>query len=233
MTRQEIHINCTRHLEPEAFAEALEYGIRIDARDFLSIEIRDPSEFYDTINLNSDPLVFTSMHGVEAMRLFKHRFPKIGANNTCFCINGSTRQKALEAGYTVIGSAPDGNSLAACIAASGVVSVLHCSTEMRRNELQTGLQTAGIAYRACLVYNKTVCAHECPPADGVMFYSPSQADAYLNSNLLNPETPAFCIGHTTAEYLRQKGHRNLHIAAKADTAHILQTIYQYYNQEHE
>jgi uroporphyrinogen-III synthase len=96
--------------------------------------------------------------------------------------------------------------------------------------LSETLAAAGIETEFCAVYEKALSSVKVRDADGIAVYSPSQVDAFLSANALDPTTPAFCIGTTTAGHLKALGHEQIQIAPQSSTESILQTVFEYFKQ---
>ena len=231
MQQKKQHIICTRHQLDDAFlSQALQHNIELHTQAFLKIKSKPVSFFKDAVASNTFPLVFTSVHAVHAIIALDATYPKILKNKACFCIEGNTQKHAQKDGYKILGSATDAALLADVIINSGAEGVLHCTTANRRKEMQEKLHAAHVKYTFCEVYNKTPLSKKVGYFDGVMFYSPSQVDAFKQANTLIENTPAFCIGKTTAKHLETLGHKNIVVAEQSDTTHILQSVYQYFKQ---
>lgn len=212
-------------------AQAREHGILLESHDFLKIRLKDPAAFSAAIQQNSAPFVFTSVHAVSAVAAYDQQYPNTLAPKDCFCITGSTEAKARECGFKVLGHAVDASALARTIIDAGCKRVLHCSSANRREELAVGLTAGGVDLDYVEVYEKAAAPLKVDSFYGVLFYSPSQVDAFLELNGLSDGTPAFCIGATTAAHLTGRGHTNVFIAPQSSTESLLHTTYQYFNQD--
>jgi uroporphyrinogen-III synthase len=221
---------CTRRLDDYWKEQALQRGIILECFDFLEIRLKDPSSFLRIIEENSAPFVFTSAHSVRALAGLLATHPDILKTRDCFCIEGTTSASAAQAGFRVLGSAEDAQRLAPLIIQSGCKRVLHCSSLNRRQELGAALAAAGIQADFCAVYEKALAPQPVAEAEAVLFYSPSQTDAFLKANKLNKTTPAFCIGATTAGHLKALGHEHIHIAPKPATGALLETVFEHFKQ---
>ena len=88
---------------------------------------------------------------------------------------------------------------------------------------------AGITIQAVEVYHKAFSPAEIPAFQGILFFSPSQITSFLSKNHLESQIPAFCIGATTATFLKNQGHKNIHIATAPSPTAVLEKVYQYFN----
>ncbi len=229
MGTQLIHIACTRFLEKSHKNEAENKGIRIHDDSFVNITFPDHPLLVQTIRDNSLPLIFTSSYAVEAVaKLVKKHALKL-KNNHAFCISGRTKTAALENGFMIMAEAPNALKLAHEIILSNTKALLHCTANIRRDEMAEQIQHSGIALNILEVYHKQIISKVVKDFHAVMFFSPSQADAFLRLNKLLPEVPAFCIGSTTANHLAQLNHTNIIISKTASEQDLLTEVFNYYN----
>lgn len=220
-----IRIVSTRRLDPNLVARAANLGLFIYDRDFLTITPKPLQTFKKELMMHQGPFVFSSVHAVHAVE----KAIKYLQNKEAFAIEGVTSQAAEAFGFTLLGSQKNTLELADTILSHKVTSVLHCTTQHRRNEIEEKLNKNPITYKAIEVYNKIQNPYRVDKVEGVMFFSPSQIDSYLQLNILEPHTPAFCIGHTTAGYLEQKGHKNIQVAYKPSENRLFSLLLKYFN----
>ena len=89
------------------------------------------------------------------------------------------------------------------------------SGNKRREELPALLQAHKIALEEKVVYKTTIAPRKIARHfDGILFFSPSAVDSYAMENSLH-NTPAFCIGETTAKAAHK--HTNTLIIANKPT----------------
>ncbi|MDD4032743.1 MAG: uroporphyrinogen-III synthase [Bacteroidales bacterium] len=220
----------TRFINAADKSQAGERGVQIWDFELLKIVYTEDKTVAETIETARIPVVFTSRHAVKAISglIGEDRLRK--QQKKCFCIHGATREQALQSGFEVIGEAPDGSGLASEIIRSGCKEVLFLSSDLRRDELTDQLQQAGVRVKEQKVYFKSPMPVKIEiPYEGVMFFSPSQVDIFLQCNPLHVNMPAFCIGKTTADHLQKKGHKNILIAEKSSTAFVLKKVFEYYH----
>jgi uroporphyrinogen-III synthase len=229
MHNKTIHIVCTRKLSAELISRAASNGIIIRDIELLDIQPIPVVKFQSALLQSQSPLVFTSAHAVQAVA------PLMGkiSNQTAFSIEGNTSEMVKANGFKLFGIAANATQLAHVIAAKNVNSVLHCTTTHRRNELENGLANYGIAYSTLHVYEKKLTPQKIDSFDGVMFFSPSQVDAFLIANQLETHTPAFSVGSTTANHLKEQGHQHIVIAEQASAEQLLETVLKFYKKENE
>lgn len=229
MGNQLIHIACTRFLEKSNKNEAERKGICIHDYSFVNVSFPDNPMLVQTLRDNNFPLVFTSSYAVEAVATLIKKYAINLINKQVFCVNGRTKTKALENGFLILAEAPNASKLADEIIANHVKGVLHCTANIRRYELAESLEKAGIVINILEVYQKQIISKVVKEFNAVMFFSPSQADAFLLLNKLMPELPAFCIGSTTAHHLAKRNHKNIIISKTASEQDLLSEVFNYYN----
>jgi uroporphyrinogen-III synthase len=229
MHNKTIHIVCTRKLSAELIIRAASNGIIVRDIDLLDIQPIHVVKFESALLQSQLPLVFTSAHAVQAIAPLMEKI----SNQTAFAIEGNTSEVAKANGFNLLGIAANATQLAHAIAAKNVNSVLHCTTAHRRNELENGLANYGIGYSTLYVYEKNLTPQKIDSFDGIMFFSPSQVDAFLIANELEIRTPAFCVGSTTANHLKEQGHQHIVIAEQASAEQLIETVLKFYKKENE
>jgi uroporphyrinogen-III synthase len=229
MPEKMYHIACTRPLDENHWLEAQGHGILIESYPFLEMQPLPAAEISRCIAAGGSlPLVFTSQHAVLALRNLAEERPEALMSRQCFCIEGATRSLAARSGFEVVATAPDAANLAREIIRHGCREVLHCTSALRREELYEVLEGAGIQVKSCEVYRKMLQPWQVKAHDGILFFSPSQVQAFMEANELQAQIPVFCIGPTTAASLKALGHKVVFTAPRPDTESLLQLIYDYF-----
>ncbi len=223
-----IHIVCSRSVTPLLKSEAKSKGIIIHDHDFLRISYTDQISIAEMLMTNLQPLVFTSVKGVEAVVNYIQKYGITMKIKSCYGIRGNTIDKAVQNGFTRIADAENAADLAHVIISKKEKSVLHCTANFSRPELYSLLHKSGINITVCEVYHKEIYPVKVSRLDGVIFFSPSQIDSFLKANELTPMTPAFCIGTTTASHLFALHHKNIITALQTNQGAMFQTVYDYY-----
>jgi uroporphyrinogen-III synthase len=222
-------IVCTRKLNEQDKQEALGHGFLIADQDFLSFNYLSGDHLAEVIKHAGHSFIFTSQHAVKAVLKVMDAYQVKLVNKDCFCIEGKTKQLAVQHGFNVIGEAGNSASLASIILASNRQEVIFFSGNLKREELVNILAANHIKVHEHVVYHKSLLPLKIQyDYHAVMFFSPSQIDAFVAANDLPNETPAFCIGTTTGDYLSHKGHKNTQVAAEKNISSVLNKIYEYY-----
>ncbi len=174
-------------------------------------------------------VVFTSQNAVESL-LNSFSRTELDIENI-FCVGRRTK-RLIERKFgkgsvsLVENSAAD---LANKIVEQGQVSeVTFFCGDIRRDELKTILTDNNIVVEEVEVYRTLL--NERPfkqEFDGVLFYSPSGVESFLNSNEAKEDTVAFCIGDTTASEAK-KYFAKVEVAAMPSVESVLKTVKNYY-----
>ncbi|MCB0640007.1 MAG: uroporphyrinogen-III synthase [Phaeodactylibacter sp.] len=224
MRTSPLHIACTRRLDPGLKATALAKGVELQDVDLLNYEYLDTPAIRSTLAVNTAPLVLTSRHALRALAALSVNT----SGQACFCTSGRTATLAEAAGLACLAKAPSAAALAAPIQAARVPKVLHLSANVRRRELEEALQQTGIAVQVLEIYRKELLRKKLTDFQGILFFSPSQIEAFRLENRLDVHTPAFCIGPTTAAQLQAYGHQQIIQAVEPSAAAVLEQVYQYF-----
>lgn len=222
-------IICTRKMNELDKQEAKRHGFLIVDQDFLSFDYLSDKNIAQVVENGLQPFVFTSQHAVKAVVEIMEQYQIRLINKDCFCIEGKTKQDALHHGFNVIGEAGNSASLASVIIADKQQEIVFFSGNLKREELVSTLTANNIRVNECVVYHKSLIPLKIEDDyQGIVFFSPSQVDAFKAINLLPEKVPAFCIGSTTGDYLDLQGHKNTLVAEQKNIGSVLNKIYEYY-----
>lgn len=223
-----IRLLSTRSLSQGVKSEALKRGIALLDLDFLKIELLPNEKVGPALNVHTDPLVFTSIHGVNGLVLSQAANPELFSGRPAFTIAGRTTQRALLEGFKIIASGATGAELAQKIIEAAPQKVIYFCGKKHRRELPELLEAAGITCEKIPVYTKSPVAHRVDGVQGILFFSPSQVDAFLIKNKLIPGQPVFTIGPTTGGYVKSKGHDLVIEAAHSSESGIMRAVYEHF-----
>ncbi|MDP5097017.1 MAG: uroporphyrinogen-III synthase, partial [Flavobacterium sp.] len=103
---------------------------------------------------------------------------------------------------------------------------------IRKNTIPNYFQQNKIAYNEIVVYETKLKSHQVKEKfDGVLFFSPSGVNSFLENNTLENKT-CFCIGTTTAKALENipeiLGHKNIIIASQPTVENVINEVIKYY-----
>ena len=219
----------TRKMNEPEKQQASGLGFLIADQDFLSIEYLADDHLAAVVKQAQHAFVFTSQHALRAVMDIVSKYQITLNRRDCFCIEGTTMQLAIQYGFNVIGKSGNSASLAAVVLAQHQQEIIFFSGNLKRDELVNTLTANHVIVHEHVVYHKSLIPLKIQEDyEGIMFFSPSQVDAFSLANKLPQATPAFCIGNTTADHLRKKGHQNTLVAEQQNTSSLLNKIYEYY-----
>jgi len=192
------HIISTKILSAVSIEKFEKAGIKIYSYEAVPTEFIGTSEIKNKILDLGTPLIFTSKNGVSAAL-------KLGISDTdCYAISPVTVAFAKEAGFRPKGSANNSKELAELIVTNLEQEICHITTGDRRMELAEHLNENGVKLHEFECYKKRIHAESFTDYDGVLFFAPSQIDAFVKTNEINNRL-VFCIGKTTATYAETLG----------------------------
>ena len=192
-----VRILSTKKLQPNQKQFLLNAGFSVIETDFISI--RD--KYFTFSNIN-DNLIFTSQNAVKAVA--NHPDVQEIRRNPVFCVGERTADLLDELGFTVQESAENAAALAKIMTTDYVSeSFTFFSGNLRMETLPEQLKVAGIDYNEIEVYETILMPKRIEtPVEGILFFSPSAVESYLQANTITNEM-CFCIGKTTAEALEK------------------------------
>ena len=173
----------------------------------------------------NDYLIFTSKQAVKSV--LKSYVENV-QSKSCLCVGSRTRSFLEKKGFTVIESADYAEELIQLIESKYKTNsfTFFCGN-IRRNTIPAFFQQNKIAYNEIVVYETKLKPHQIKETfDGVLFYSPSGVNSFLEKNTLENKT-CFCIGTTTAKALENKT-ENIVIAAQPTVENVITEVIKYY-----
>ena len=186
--------------------------------------IQTKSVSFETPQLN-DYLVFTSKQAVKSV--LKSDVKNVHSIS-CFCVGSKTRNFLEKKGFIVLESADYAEELIQIIDSKykNHSFTFFCGN-IRRNTIPDFFQQNKIAYNEIVVYETKLKPHQIKETcDGVLFYSPSGVNSFLEKNTLENKT-CFCIGTTTAKALENKT-KNIVIASQPTVENVINEVIHYY-----
>ena len=153
------------------------------------------------INHINEYLIFTSKNAVESV-LQNTKIAEIKTRK-CFCVGSKTRAILEQNGFQIEAHSDYAAELASVICnAYAKNSFTFFCGNLRRDILPDALRLAEIDWEEIQVYETLKTPHKLNfEPDGVLFFSPSGAESYMQENRIEDEV-CFCIGNTTAEALK-------------------------------
>ena len=186
--------------------------------------IQTKSISFETPQLN-DYLVFTSKQAVKSV--LKSDVKNVHSIS-CLCVGSKTRNFLEKKGFTVIESADYAEDLIQIINSKYKSNsfTFFCGN-IRKNTIPNYFQQNKIAYNETIVYETKLKPHQTKePFDGVLFFSPSGVNSFLEKNSLKNRI-CFCIGTTTAKALENRT-KNIVIASQPTVEHVINEVIKYY-----
>ena len=221
--QNQIRIVSTKKLSEKQKQQLLSANFSVFEEDFISIQNTD----FEIKNSN-DYLIFTSQNAVESV-LRNKKTAEIKAKK-CFCAGEKTKALLEENDFEVIEYSDYAAELASNIFNhySKNSFTFFCGT-IRREVLPDALRLAEIKLDEIMVYETILTSHKIDFApDGILFFSPSAVESYLQENKIEDEI-CFCIGNTTAEALKYTT-PNIIIANQPNVESTTMKCIEYYRQ---
>lgn len=221
-----VTILSTRTLKPSLVAKAKTHGIQIIEHDFIATRAVD-FEYQDVAS--TECFVFTSANAIRAVVN-----TGISLNDKKIaCLSGKTKQTLQDYGVPITFEATDAQALAHKIVHSSIKAVAFFCGNISREELPNALSEAKIAVHRIVVYETILKPHRVKqPVDGILFFSPSAVDSFLINNELGITTPCFCIGATTAGYVRTKTTASVQSVQFPSQEELVNQLIAYYTHVH-
>jgi uroporphyrinogen-III synthase len=229
-----VTILSTKKLKEQVLDTATDAGIQIRDINFIKItEIVNP-EKAKAIAQCREHVVFTSANAVKGYLANMTQSGSEINGRHVFCLTGETLKTVMRLPHVeTIVAAKDAASLARLIVQQkGIEQVSFICGNKRRNELPDLLQNHKIAVEEIQVY--TTIIHPKPVTeeyDAVLFFSPSSAEAFFQTNILRKAIPCFCIGHTTADEVKQFTNNRVIVAEQASQESMLVSLKTYFKKQ--
>lgn len=229
--KNEQTILSTKILRSDVQSMAAQNDIGLVMADFIRVDFIDPTESAHQILLSSDPLILTSQQGVRAIEKIAYNGNADFKKRDVYCISGETK-KSIEflPSLYIIGTAANAVSLAELIIDQNRSQTYQyiCGTS-RRDALPELLKAAGKTVKEFQLYRTVLTGTKITRTfDAVLFFSPSGADSFFQSNLLPEGLPCFCIGETTAAAVEGHGGHVAGIAKEPDQRKVLEIAISYF-----
>ena len=186
--------------------------------------IQTKSISFETPQLN-DYLIFTSKQAVKSV--LKSDLKNVHTIS-CLCVGSKTKNFLEKKGFTVLESADYAENLIRIIDSKYKSSsfTFFCGN-IRKNTIPNYFQQNKIAHNEIIVYETKLKPHHIKKEyDGVLFFSPSGVNSFLENNTIENKT-CFCIGTTTAKALENKT-ENIVIAAQPTVENVITEVIKFY-----
>lgn len=222
-------IVATRKISEDIKNKVTQYNINIIDYDFLSFTYF-VNEFLGEILINfKTPIIFTSKHAITAVLKIAETYGINLIGKSCYCVEGKTFQFAKQNGFLILAAANNSENLAKKIVANLEEKVFHFASNITLNNFYNLLKINKIEVVFHEVYFKKLNEIKVEENfDAVLFFSPSQINAFLLKNKLNDAIPAFCIGETTSSYLKALNHKNIITSQFPSEENLISEVIEYY-----
>ncbi|MBK0369682.1 uroporphyrinogen-III synthase [Flavobacterium agrisoli] len=217
-----IRILSTKKLQPNQRQYLLNAELSIVEANYIETE-NIPFELKEI----HDNLIFTSQNAVNSV--LKHpEIEKLKSKNV-FCVGLKTKILLSESGFQVDAYTNYAADLAEIISlVYGTKNYTFFSGTLRKDTLPEILTESGVVFNEINVYATTLKPQKNEVAvDGILFFSPSAVQSYLQQNKIKNEI-CFCIGETTAEAL-SKTTKNIVIANQPSVENTIIQCINYYS----
>ncbi len=186
--------------------------------------IKTKSISFETPQLN-DYLLFTSKQAVKSV--LKSDVKNVHAIS-CLCVGNKTKIFLEKKGFTVLESADYAEDLIQIIDSKYKDNsfTFFCGN-IRKNTIPDFFQQNKIAYNEIVVYETKLKPHQIKETfDGILFFSPSGVNSFLEKNSLENKM-CFCIGTTTSKTLENRT-KNIVIASQPTVENVITEVIKYY-----
>ena len=223
--QDQIRIVATKKLSERQKQQLLSADFLVSENDFISIRNTD----FEIENIN-DCLIFTSQNAVESV-LSNKKITQIKTKK-CFCVGEKTKALLEEHHFEVLEYSDYAAELASIIFNKyPKISFTFFCGNIRRDVLPDALQLAQIVVDEVEVYETILTPHKITSdTDGILFFSPSAVESYLQENKIEDEI-CFCIGNTTAEALKYAT-PNIIIANQPNRESVVMKCIEFYSYRH-
>jgi len=217
----QIHIVTTKKLSEQQKQTLLNANFSVVENDFITIQNKE----FKIENIN-EYLIFTSKNAVESV-LNNPKIKDIKAKK-CFCVGSKTKGILELNGFQIEAHSDYAAELASVICNNYVKkSFTFFSGNLRRDILPDAMTLANINWEEVQVYETLLTPHKIAfEPNGVLFFSPSGAESYMQENRIEDEI-CFCIGNTTAEALKYAT-PNIIIANQPTVESVIMKCIEYY-----
>jgi uroporphyrinogen-III synthase len=221
--KNQVRIVSTKKLQANQKQYLLNANFSVVEADFIKIKLK---KF--TYKSKFQNLIFSSQNAVES--ILNNNKLELLRSKKCFCVGQKTKTNLELNGFKVIESADYASELASTICNQyNEESFVFFNGNLRREILPDSLTLANVRFEEIEVYETMLTPHIInSKPDGILFFSPSAVESYVQANIITDET-CFCIGKTTAEPI-EKITTNCIIANQPSIENVIIQCIKYYNE---
>lgn len=213
----------TKELLPPQKRRFIEWGCDLTAYNFIRIK---PLNFsFSTLH---EHLIFTSQNGVNAF-FEPHPMQAQWKSKKVFCVGEKTKALLKAKGFTWIYMEENANALAEILLKqeNNTKAFSFICGKRRRPEIENKLKEHNITVDCIETYTTELESKSFGPQDGILFFSPSGVESYLQKNKLGT-AQCFALGPSTAAALAPHS-SDIHTAKKPTLDHLGLCVHQYLN----
>ena len=221
--RNQLRIVSTKKLQANQKQYLLNANFSVVEADFIKIKLK---KF--TYKSKFQYLIFSSQNAVES--ILRNNKLELLRSKKCFCVGQKTKLALELNGFKVIESADYASELASTICNQyNEESFVFFNGNLRREILPDSLTLANVRFEEIEVYETMLTPHTInSKPDGILFFSPSAVESYLQANIITDEI-CFCIGKATAEPV-EKMTTNCIIANQPSIENVIIQCIKYYSE---
>ncbi|TRW22622.1 uroporphyrinogen-III synthase [Flavobacterium zepuense] len=210
-----------KKLQPNQKQYLLNAGLSVLEADFITTHAKP----FDINSINHN-LIFTSQNAFKSF--LNNKLSGVFAGSNVFCVGSVTKTIIEQAGFIVLAYADDAQGLSEIIINEFAgESFTFFSGSIRKDTLPDALAAAGVTFNEIEVYQTVLTPQRITATlDGILFFSPSAIESYLQQNTITTET-CFCIGATTAAALNGIT-TNIVVANKPSVENVIVQVRNYY-----
>ncbi len=208
------------------------YGVHFLNFNFIETEIYVNRSLSESIRKAKRYLVFTSAKAVEGYLKNYDQTAMYSVQKNIFCLGGETLKAAeMICNASVKATAKDAASLADEIIKCNITdAVSFICGKSRREELPEMLKKNNISVEEIEIYQTCAAGKNIKENyAAVMFFSPSGAESFFQSNILKTDITCFCIGETTASSVNLHTYNQIIVAEEPTQQSMLNSIITHYS----
>lgn len=173
--------------------------------------------------------IITSQHAIKSFR-YNRDVEKIAfsGRKRAICVGEKTTLAARDFGFDVIHTLRTIQHFPAFLSNFPSSSWHYYTSNIRIDQWLQEVDTTQHTIENIECYFKSECPYEFDEHDGLLLFSPSQFEYFMNSNTLSVGTIIFCIGETTADFVKSKTNNTVFASPRHTEEALIQTVINYY-----
>lgn len=210
----EFRLLSTKRLPTQQQQRLLATGVTLCSWDFIQTK---PLPF--NANFENKQLIFTSQNAVNAVEKELKN-----AAYECYCVGEKTKSLLTKKGQKVLKMTKNASVLADFLVKQPKNSqFLFLAGTHRRPEIEAAFDKKSLPLTVVEVYTTKPQPKAMGSYDGILFYSPSGVQSYLQHNSLT-NSLCFAIGDTTASELQQHQPKKIITATQPTIDHMIAAV---------